>query len=112
MRLYKLGQNIKNKRIDRNMTQEQLAEKSEISSVFLSQIENAHKVPSLETLYKIVDALEIPIESVFRDELQEEAREKNKIEMLLEGKTEKEKIFLIDILSYISWKLSKDKIDF
>lgn len=111
MNLNKLGQNIKNKRNARSMTQEQLAEKCDISSVFLSQIENSHKVPSLETLYKIADALEIPIESIFRDEGTEIGKTTNKIELLLEGKSDKEKSFLVDILSYISWKLSKEKID-
>mgnify|MGYP002584919062 FL=1 len=39
------------------MTQEQLAEKAELSNIYISHIENSRSIPSLETLMKICSAL-------------------------------------------------------
>ena len=40
------------------MTQEQLAEKAELSNIYISHIENSRSIPSLETLMKICSALD------------------------------------------------------
>lgn len=100
MQLYKLGQNIKAKRMEIKMTQEQLSERCNISTVFLSQIENARKYPSLETLCKISEELGTTIETLFHDKCSD--KEKGRIEALLVGKTENERDFLLDIMDYIS----------
>ena len=47
-----LGKNIKEARKSLKMTQEQLAEQIDVSTVFISQIENGSRKPSLETIYK------------------------------------------------------------
>ena len=57
-----LGINIKTARKKVHMTQEELAEKVDISTVFVSQIENANRKASLETVYKISKALNITID--------------------------------------------------
>lgn len=55
---YKLiGANIKRLRRERGATQEYLAEAADISAVFVSQLENGKRVPSLETLCRIANAL-------------------------------------------------------
>jgi transcriptional regulator with XRE-family HTH domain len=54
-----LGQRISQIRKSRGMTQDNLAEKSDISNNFISHIENSHSIPSLETLLKICAALEV-----------------------------------------------------
>ena len=43
----------------KGLTQSKLAEKAEISNNYVSNIENSHSIPSLETLVKICVALEI-----------------------------------------------------
>lgn len=48
------------------MTQEQLAERAEISVSFLSMIERGERAPHLETLEKLAYGLEVPIETLFR----------------------------------------------
>lgn len=53
MNYAKMGRNIANMRILNRLTQEQLAEKIDVSSVFISQLETGVRKPSLETLYKI-----------------------------------------------------------
>ena len=40
-------------------TQEQLAEKTELSTVYISHIENSRSIPSLETLMKLCAAMDV-----------------------------------------------------
>ena len=41
------------------MTQERLAEKTDLTNNYISNIENGRSIPSLETLMKLCDALEV-----------------------------------------------------
>jgi len=45
-----LGRNIAKARTKNGLTQEQLAEKTDVSTVFISQIETSVRKPSLETV--------------------------------------------------------------
>ena len=92
-----LGKRIKEYRVKRNLTQEVLSEKVEISSVFLSQIENNKRIPSLETVYKVAKALNISIDSLFDDEL----TPYQELEYLLTKFTEEEIQHIIKIIEVI-----------
>ena len=59
-----VGKRISLIRKNRGMTQEQLAEKAELSNVYISHIENSRSIPSLETLMKICSALDITPDEV------------------------------------------------
>lgn len=61
------GSQIKHYRIEKTMTQEQLAEASELSSNYISQIENNKKQVGLAALQRIEDVLEIPISKCLVD---------------------------------------------
>ncbi len=63
-----MGKNIAKIRNKNCMTQEQLAEKSNVSTVFISQIETAVRKPSLETIYKISLALNTTIDVLIGNE--------------------------------------------
>ena len=54
-----MGARIAALRRERRWTQAQLAERSDLSNNYLSNIENNHSIPSLETLMKICLALEV-----------------------------------------------------
>lgn len=56
---------IKYIRINRGLSQRKLAEMAGISHTLLSDIENKRSNPSLKTLQKISDALDIPISHFF-----------------------------------------------
>ena len=57
--LYKrIGENIRELRIRRRMTQAYLAEQADISISFLGHIERGTRKLSVETLYKIMQALD------------------------------------------------------
>ena len=67
---------VKVLRRERGLTQQQLGRKSGLSRSFLSEVENANRVPSLSSLYRISAALGVmPIDVLIRDE--HEISEKN-----------------------------------
>ena len=58
-RLKLLGNNIKTYRIAKGLTQEDLAEKVELSREYIVRVESGHKRISLKKLFEIADTLEI-----------------------------------------------------
>ena len=60
-----IGLNILHYRKEKGMTQEQLAEKSNLSRNFIQRIETAASSCSLNALIDIADALNIPLKKLF-----------------------------------------------
>lgn len=56
-----VGLNIKLARVKENLTQEQLAERADISSSYVSAIERGKQSVSLEYMNRIAGALEVPV---------------------------------------------------
>ncbi len=56
-----LGKNIKKRMKELGLTQQELADKLNISLNFMGKIEVAFSKPSLDTLIEIADKLEIPV---------------------------------------------------
>lgn len=63
----KIGENIRKFRKKSGMTQEKLAEKANLHSVYISQVERADRAPTIETLLKITKALGIRLRDVVGD---------------------------------------------
>lgn len=63
-----IGAKIKLHRIAKNLTQEELAEVSNMTASYLGQIERGTKDFRIHTIEKIANALEININSLFTDE--------------------------------------------
>jgi transcriptional regulator with XRE-family HTH domain len=64
-----LGKNIKFLRSDRGLTQAVLAEKADISVIFLSSIERGTKFPNPDILARIAKALEVEAFELFKGDL-------------------------------------------
>lgn len=62
------GDTIKRIRLERGLTQEQLAEKAGISQPHLSILENNQATPSLKTAIRLSSALGISLESMVTEE--------------------------------------------
>lgn len=62
-----LGTRIKNKRLEQNLTQEQVAEQVELSAVYIGQIERGERKMTIETLVKIANCLNSSIEELLKD---------------------------------------------
>ena len=61
----RLGARIQKFRKQAGLTQEQLAEKLKLSAKYVQFIETAHRKPSLKTLYKIANVLNIEVKELF-----------------------------------------------
>ena len=62
-----LGTRIKNKRLEQNLTQEQVADQVELSAVYIGQIERGERKMTIETLVKIANCLNSSIEELLKD---------------------------------------------
>lgn len=91
---YKLiGNRIKNRRKELNMTQDKLANNLNITAFYLSKIENGHANPTLDTLSLI--AHEIDIDLAY----------------LITGTSTLEKKYYIDKLNEVCSKANKKQLD-
>lgn len=62
-----IGEKIKSLRLQNNLTQEELANRTELSKGFISQLENDLTSPSIATLVDILTALGTDLQSFFSD---------------------------------------------
>lgn len=63
----KIGFRIKQARLNANLTQEALAEKANLSSSFISRLENGKVLPGLEKLNYLADILDVGLEDLLCD---------------------------------------------
>lgn len=62
-----IGNRIKRQRQNAGLTQEQLAERAEITTVYLSKIENGHVKPTLELLSTLCEFLDMDMGLLFQN---------------------------------------------
>lgn len=62
-----VGDRIKEARKKQNLTQEQLAERLDISVEFIGQIERGLKLPSMHVFIKLIEALNVSADYLLRD---------------------------------------------
>jgi transcriptional regulator with XRE-family HTH domain len=62
-----LGEAIRDKRKKRLLSQERLAEKADLSTVFISRVERGKESPSVDSLVKIARALGVRARDLVRD---------------------------------------------
>ena len=62
-----LGEAIRAKRKKRRLSQERLAEKADLSTVFISRVERGKESPSVESLVKIARALGVRARDLVRE---------------------------------------------
>ena len=65
-----IGRRIKEARAKRGLTQEQLAERTDITIVYLSELERGVKLPSLTVFVNIAEALHVSTDPLLRDDLE------------------------------------------
>ena len=67
MELESIGRNIRKYRLMKKLRQEDLAEKADLSINYIGAIERGDKIPSLETLIVIINALGVSADMVLVD---------------------------------------------
>lgn len=63
----RIAQKIRSTRLEKNMTIQQLATKTNVSKGLLSKIENSRTVPSLPVFVTLIQSLDISLKEFFRD---------------------------------------------
>src|ERR1700685_2562502 len=99
-----IGEVIRSYRSDRGLSQGDIERRTGLLRCYLSRVENGHTVPSLETLAKIAEAMEISLADFFPGTDTPQDRETRK---MLGELSEEEIRFLADIKKY-STSLSDD----
>lgn len=69
MKLDTIGRNIRKYRTQKKLRQDQLAEKTELSTNYIGMVERGEKIPALETFLKIANALEVSADMLLADVL-------------------------------------------
>lgn len=103
-----LGSQIRKQRKLKKYTLEQLAERLEVSTTFIGQIERAKGIPSLETLVKIANVLEVSVDSLLFGDLNTRSGDThflNQISEMTENFSSIEKELLLqNIAIFCAWK--------
>ena len=60
-----IGATIRQFRLEKNMSQGDIEKRTGLLRCYLSRVENGHTIPSLETLAKIAQAMEMPLGHFF-----------------------------------------------
>ena len=64
-----LGKRLREARIKKGLTQEQLAEIADIGTMYLGEIERGVKMPSLKVFIKLIEALDVSADYILRYEV-------------------------------------------
>lgn len=70
MDIVDVGRRIKQKRIEKNLTQEVLAEKTDLSVGYIGMIERGRRMPSLDTFVLLADELNVTADELLYDSMQ------------------------------------------
>ena len=62
-----IGYRLRELRLQKNLSQTEVENRSGVQRAYISQIENNHKAPTVETLEKFARALEVPIYRFFHE---------------------------------------------
>ncbi len=65
-----IGSKIKNLRVQKNLTQEELGERTDLTKGYISQLERDLSSPSMETFFSILEVLGCTPEEFFSEEMQ------------------------------------------
>ena len=63
-----IGETIRNYRLQKGMSQGDIEKRTGLLRCYLSRVENGHTVPSLDTLAKIAQALDLPLAQFFAED--------------------------------------------
>jgi len=92
-----IGETIRNYRTQKGMSQGDIEKRTGLLRCYLSRVENGHTIPSLDTLAKIAQAMEVPLGQFFAETSTNGGNSKN-----LPALTEEEVRFLTQIRRYSS----------
>lgn len=109
-----IGKKIKEQRKALNMTQEQLAEKIDISPTYLAQIENNHRGINVKNLIKIANELNISFDYIMADFTTKQIQSHNSMAeewmALFQYRSPKQQRLLLNVVKSITDNVFSDQI--
>jgi len=97
-----IGTRIKEIRTRKRLTQEQLSEKMEINPKYLSSIERGNENPTLNTLIKLSESLEVDLGEIFSHiQIEDPGERKSMITSLLDQADDEQLKLAFKVLSAI-----------
>lgn len=69
MDIVDFGKRVRQKRIESNLTQEELAEKTDLSVGYIGMIERGKRVPSLDTFVMLADELNVTADELLSNSI-------------------------------------------
>lgn len=95
-----IGQRIRQYRLARNLSQEVLSERADVTPAHFSHIERGNTKPSLPTLIRIANALNVSIDDLLCDNIEKSRHVRiGDVDRLLEDCTQQEIKALTEILT-------------
>lgn len=107
----KTGLIIKELRIKKGLTQEELAEKTELSARTIQRIENGEVDPRAYSLQMIAKALDVDFSLFVEDESTEAKDKKAKDDIFILGLVHLSGMFLLFIPTILIWNSKKNKVE-
>ncbi len=101
-----LGIRIRQARKERHVTQEQLGELCELSTAHIGHIERGTRIPSIDTLFRIAQALDVSMDYLIFDSIAPDENLFTTINSILQGKDKRKVKTFMTIVRALS-----DKID-
>ena len=103
-----LGTKIREERIKKGWTIEQLAESINLSANFLGLVEHSKKSISIENLCKISELLEVTTDSLLKEYVQTTEDKANILKMLADDLSEEEFSFIVDTIKSVKSHFRKN----
>lgn len=99
-----LGNNIKRFRLEKGFSQENLALRAGIHPAYLGRLERGEKCPTLDTVFKICDALSVPVADIitFFEKDNKSEGDKKTVEEIIERLPKSKQDKLLDIIKNIA----------
>lgn len=97
----KVGQRIREQRQKNNITIESLAEQTNLSILHIGHIERGHRKPSLDTIIKIAQILNVSLDYLLYGDIEKKGLERQELEGLLSKCSKNDIQFLVGVTRLI-----------
>lgn len=103
-----LGARLRQERLKRDLTQEKLAEKVEVSHAYIGQIERGERTLTLDTLVRLANQLGVTVDDLLQESI-ERGNEHyvNKLAQLMLNRSEKEQQMAFEMVALMFSHLDK-----
>jgi transcriptional regulator with XRE-family HTH domain len=108
MNYHLLGTRLRHERLKKDLTQEQLAEKVDVSHAYIGQIERGERSLTLDTLIRLSNELGVTVDELLSDSIEiSNEHYLNRIKQILLKRSDKEQQMALDMLTLMFSHLDK-----